>query len=203
MTTLHGLLVDLVPFDREWPDKLYAFWNNESHVWASMGEREFVSRAHVARDQEERALRHERGWTGVYFMMRARDGHAIGSMGLNWVNPWNRVAELGVWIGECDYWGGGYGTDGLLLLCEYAFRWLDLRRLVLGTMNINQRMRRSAEKVGFRLEVRSRRVALFEGEWVDDVTYGMMREEWRGREALVEVLGLRARAAKVYGEAGG
>lgn len=204
MTTLHGLLVDLVPFDREWRDeKMYAFWNNESRLWATMGDQSPVSRAQIAGIQAERDEGRERGWTGVYFMMRAHDGRIIGSMGLNWVHQWHRFAELGAWIGEREYWGGGYGTDGLLLLCEYAFRWLDLRRLLLGTMDRNERARRNVEKVGFKLEARSRRAALFDGEWVDDLTYGMLREEWRGRDALVEALGLRERAAALDAEAGG
>jgi RimJ/RimL family protein N-acetyltransferase len=200
MTILHGLLVDLVPFDREWRDeKMVAFWNSESRLWATMGDHGPVSRAQIARIQQERDEGREQGWTGVYFMMRARDGQIIGSMGLNWVNYWHRSAELGAWIGEREYWGGGYGTDGLLLVCEYAFRWLDLRRLVLGTMHLNERARRNAEKVGFRQEARQRKVALVNGEWVDDITYGLLREEWRGREALVEALGLRQRAEQRYG----
>ena len=59
-------------------------------------------------------------------------------------------------IGEPDYWGGGYGTDALLLLIEYAFDTLDMRKVWLNTMSLNERVIRQMEKVGFGLEGRQR-----------------------------------------------
>lgn len=200
MTILHGLLVDLEPFTREYQkEKAHIYWNNESRVWAMMGECEPITRAQLNRIMEERAGAAERGYTGVHFMMRARDGNIIGSMGLNWVDYWNRAAWLGAWIGEEGYWGGGHGTDALLLMVEYAFQWLDMRRLCLGTMDINERAQRNVEKVGFRLESRERKAALVNGRWVDGLNYGMLREDWLGRDPLVERLGLREKAEQRYG----
>lgn len=202
MTILRGLLVDLEPFDREFDDKMYEFWNNESRVWASMGECEPVTRARIKRMIEERREGAERGWTGIYFAMRARDGNLIGSMGFNWIDYWNRVAFLGAWIGAEAYWGGGHGTDALLLMMEYAFDWFDMRRLSLGTMSINERAQRNVEKCGFKLEAVHRQTALVNGAWVDELAYGLLREEWRGRAALVEELGLYERAEARYGKGG-
>ncbi|RPI91572.1 MAG: N-acetyltransferase [Chloroflexi bacterium] len=201
MTTLRGLLVDLVPFTGEYNDeKLPVFWNNLSRQWATMGDNDPVSRATLQRMQERRAEGRERGYTGAHFMMRARDGNPIGTIGLNWVDYWHRFAELGAWIGDEAYWGGGHGTDALLLIADYAFRWHDVRRLTLGTMSINERAQGNVEKVGFRLEKRARKLTMFDGCWVDGLEYGMLFEEWRGRDALVEELGLRAKAAQHYGE---
>ncbi len=200
MTTLHGLLVDLVPHTSEFDDKMYQFWNNESRLWAFMGEDGPISRAAINRIIEERRGGAERGYTGVHFMMRSRDGKIIGGIGLNWVNYHHRFAWMGAWIGEPEYWGGGYGTDALLLLMEYAFDWLDLRRLVLETMGINDRAQQNVEHCGFKLERRAREATFVRGEPIDTVTYGVMREEWPGREALVEKLNLRERAYKRYGD---
>jgi len=197
---LKGLLVDLEPFTSEWEKTImHAHFNNESKLWATMGDNSPITRAEIKRMQEERAEGRERGYPGVHFMMRARDGKIIGSMGIGWISYQNRVAWLGAWIGEQDYWGGGHGTDALLLLCDYAFDWLDMRRLCLGTMAINERAQRNVEKVGFKLEGRKRGETLVNGEWLDGLSYGMMREEWVGREALVEQLGLRERAEQRYG----
>ena len=199
MTVLHGLLVDLVPSTAEFGEKMYQFWNNESRMWATMGDYGPITRAQINRIREERAQAAERGYTGVHFMMRARDGNIIGNISLNWVDYYNRVAYLGSWIGEPDYWSGGHGTDALLLLVEYALSWMDMRRLALSTMGPNVRAQRNVEKVGFRLEARERQATLLNGEWVDALTYGMLREEWRGRDVLVEELDLRARAEQRYG----
>jgi RimJ/RimL family protein N-acetyltransferase len=201
MTTLRGLLVDLVPFTPEYYDEtMLTFWNNESRQWATMGDNDPISRATLKRIQERRREGREHGYTGVHFMMRARDGQIIGTIGLNWVDYWHRFAELGAWIGDEDYWGGGHGTDALLLMVDYAFRWHDVRRLTLGTMSINERAQGNVEKVGFRLEKRARKVTLFDGRWVDGLEYGMLLDEWRGRDRLVDELGLRAKAIQRYGE---
>jgi RimJ/RimL family protein N-acetyltransferase len=198
---LQGLLVDLVPPTNEFHDKMYQFWNNESRVWAMMGENEPVSRASINRIIEERSGAAERGYTGVHFMMKAKDGALIGSMGLNWVNTHCRFAWVGGWIGESNYWGGGHGTDSLLLLIDYAFRWLDLNRLILSTMGINERAQGNVENCGFKLEGRRREATIVHGQRIDELTYGLLREEWRGREALVEELHLRDKAEQRYGNA--
>ena len=36
-------------------------------------------------------------------------------------------------------------------------------------------------------------MALAGGEWVDEMVYGMLREEWPGRDVMVERLGITAR----------
>jgi len=203
MTILHGLLVDLVPFTKGFQDKMVQYWNNESRLWAMMGENEPISKAHIGRIMEERRGAAERGYTGVHFMLRAKDGQIIGSIGLNWVNYWHRFAWVGAWIGEAEYQGGGIGSDALLLLTDYAFRWLDLRRLVLETMGLNERAQRNVEKCGFQLERRARFATYVNGEWVDVLGYGLLREEWPGRDTLVEQLGLRQKAAERYGQAVG
>ena len=200
MTTLHGLLVDLVPMTRVFSDeKMYEYWNNESRLWATMGDQAPTSKAQIKRIVEERANGRENGYTGVHFMMKARDGNVIGSIGLGWVNEWHRFAWMGAWIGEADYWGGGHGTDALLLTCQYAFDWLDMRRLILVTMGLNERAQRNVEKVGFRLEARQRESTKVNGQAVDGLMYGMLLSEWQGREALVESLQMREKGEKRYG----
>jgi RimJ/RimL family protein N-acetyltransferase len=96
-------------------------------------------------------------------------------------------------IGNPDYWGGGYGTDALLLLVDYAFDWLDLRRLWLVTMAPNARVIRQMEKVGFTLECQIRQGTLVDGVYHDVLLYGLLREEWPGRTAMIERLGLHAK----------
>lgn len=195
---LQGLLVDLIPLPPAHSvDKLHEWWNNESRDWAHMGGAEPTSRAQIARSMANR--RDDRG-ERVGFAMQAKDGSLIGSINLKHFNDASRWAWVGAWIGEKAYWGGGHGTDALLLIVEYAFDWLDLRRLVLKTMGINERARRNVEKVGFKLEWHAREAVYFRGQVADAVMYGLLRDEWAGREALVVELDLRSKAAARYGE---
>ena len=187
---LEGLLVDLVPYGDEFKKMEHRWNNSEAVFWASVGERAVMSRASIERRQQERAESGPRH--SVWFGIRTKDGKPLGDIALNWVVPHHRLSMLGAMIGEPDYWGGGYGTDALLLIVDYAFNWLDFHKLWLGTMAPNVRAQRNVEKVGFKLEARGRREIYADGEWVDHLLYGLLREEWPGRETVIARLGLKA-----------
>ncbi|MEB2287071.1 MAG: GNAT family protein [Anaerolineae bacterium] len=187
---LYGTLVNLVPYDERFRAREHDWVNNESRFWGSMGEHFIISKATLKREYEEwcRSERHE---TGVIFGILTTDGTPIGGIGINWLSEHHRVADLGAVIGEPAYWGGGYGTDALLLVVDYAFDWLDMRKVWLGTMSLNARVMRQMEKVGFALEARQRRATLADGRWHDELIYGRLRDGWPGYAAMVAALGLR------------
>jgi len=194
---LEGLLVDLVPYGKAFLDLDYRWMNHEASFWSSGGERPIMSQAMIAARHARWAEERERagGERGVAFGVQTKDGKPLGFFGVNWVAPAHRLAMLGAKIGEPEYWGGGYGTDALLLLLDYTFDWLDMRKVWLMTTSMNARVMRQMEKVGFALEARQRQSALADGVWYDWLAYGLLREEWAGRATLVERLGLRERAA--------
>ncbi|MCD4684652.1 MAG: GNAT family N-acetyltransferase [Anaerolineae bacterium] len=197
---LEGLLVDLVPQDESFFELQHKWRNNDSQFWGSGGDREMTTHAGM---QRRRAWWRERmeensPFRGVYFAMQTKPdapepSKPIGFMGINWMNPTHRWGVLGAIIGEPEYWGGGYGTDGVLLLVDYAFEWFDFRKVWLMTTSMNMRVLGQMEKLGFTLEARLRNAALADGEWFDWVYFGLLREEWAGRHALVEQLGLKAK----------
>ena len=187
---LEGILVDLVPRGKAYSDLDPRWHNSEAWFWASAGNREIVSRVQLER---ERAEWQERPSRHVVFGIQTKDGQAIGDISLGWVMAHHRLAMLGAAIGEPDYWGGGYGTDALLLIVDYAFNWLDLHKVWLGTMGLNERVLRQMEKVGFRQEVRRRGMFYADGVHTDEVVFGLLREEWPGREAMLQRVTLRGK----------
>lgn len=189
-----GLLVDLVPWSKAFEEREPQWRNSEAQFWASGGDRSFWTKAMLERQYAEWAEGRERGWTGISFGVQTKDGTPIGSFGINFIIPFSRLAMLGAKIGEKDYWGGGYGTDALLLIIDYAFDWLDMRKIWLGTTDYNARVKRQMEKVGFRLEGVQRNESLMDGVWYDGLLYGMLRNEWPGRAVMIERLGLKANA---------
>ena len=190
---LEGLLVDLVPYGKRFNELEHGWRNNESWFWATVGERHTISRARIERRQTERAEWAEHGSLSVMWGIQTKDGQPLGEFALNWVEAHHRWTMLGASIGERNFWGGGYGTDALLLGADYIFDWLDLRKIWLMTMGLNARVVRQMEKIGFTLEARQRSAFWADGQWTDGLIYGLLREEWPGRAAMVERLGLRAR----------
>ena len=61
--------------------------------------------------------------------------------------------ELGIMIGDREYWSHGYGTDAVRTLLDYIFTSTDLVKVYLHTLLWNDRARRSFVKAGF-VEVR-------------------------------------------------
>ncbi len=101
------------------------------------------------------------------------DGRHIGNAMYYNIDTIRREAEIGITIGERNYWGRGYGTDAVATLVRHVFRVTGFRRIYLKTLDWNVRAQRSFEKAGFRVCGRSRRggnafVAMeFMAAWLD------------------------------------
>jgi RimJ/RimL family protein N-acetyltransferase len=57
--------------------------------------------------------------------------------------------ELGILIGERDYWSKGFGTDAVNVMLRHIFTTTPLRRVYLHTLDWNQRAHLSFSKSGF------------------------------------------------------
>ena len=84
----------------------------------------------------------------VSFAIEA-DGKYIGHCGLQNINGVNRTCELGIEIGNKEYWGKGYGREAIRLLLTYAFEHRNLNRVSLQTHSENERAIRCYRACGF------------------------------------------------------
>lgn len=121
---------------------------------------------------------------GTNFAIEA-DGKFIGQCGLYGFDDFRGVAhrcDLGIAIGDKEYWGRGYGREAVGLLIDYAFNHWNLQRVGLQVMAINERAMRAYRAVGFVEEGRLRRHAWSNGRFVDSVCMSILREEWEARK---------------------
>jgi RimJ/RimL family protein N-acetyltransferase len=101
-------------------------------------------------------------------------GHHIGNVMYYNIDAVRREAEIGITIGEREFWGRGYGTDAVRTLVRHILRVTGFRRIYLKTLDWNMRAQRAFEKAGFRVCGRSRRggnvfvVMEFLSAWLDD-----------------------------------
>ena len=110
------------------------------------------------------------------------DGKYIGHCALMNLQNRHGNVELGITIGDRDYWGRGYGRDAIRLLLEYGFHYIGARRIELTTHAKNERAIRCYLACGFVEEGRPRQVVWIEGEYVDLVNMAILRGEWQGRK---------------------
>ncbi len=102
----------------------------------------------------------------------------IGGLSLRF-NKDHNVAELGWSIAE-EQWGKGIVTEGVQALVDATFTHLpDMHKLRAGADLRNVGSWRVMEKVGMRREAHYREHEFVDGEWIDDVWYGILRSDWQ------------------------
>ncbi|HCE75020.1 MAG TPA: N-acetyltransferase [Dehalococcoidia bacterium] len=77
------------------------------------------------------------------------EGLHIGNIMYYDLNRRDRQAELGIMIGDKEYWGNGYGTDTVNVLLRHLFATMELDRVYLHTLSWNYRAQASFNKSGF------------------------------------------------------
>ena len=121
----------------------------------------------------------------AHFAIEA-DGKYLGYCSLMHIQNRYGNFELGIMIGDHDYWGKGYGREIIRLLLDYGFHYLGGRRIELTTHAKNERAIRCYLACGFVEEGRPRKVLWIDGEYVDLVNMAILRDEW---QALVDKTG--------------
>ena len=86
---------------------------------------------------------------------------------------------LGIFIGNKDYWGHGYGSDAVRLMLEYGFGQLNLHRVYLYVFAYNKRAIRAYEKCGLKHEGALREAGYKNGRYFDILVMGILENEWR------------------------
>lgn len=98
----------------------------------------------------------------------------VGSVYVRDIDKTHHKAEYGIFIGEKDARGKGYGTAAAKLMVRYCFEELALHRLFLRVYAENERAIRSYEKAGFVKEALLRDDVYIDGEYKDIVLMGIL-----------------------------
>ena len=96
----------------------------------------------------EDELRYPISWS-KRFAVETHAGKTIGNCMYYDMDTSKQQAELGIMIGDKDYWSQGYGTDVVKTLLRHLFTTTSLNRIYLHTLTWNIRAQKSFEKCGF------------------------------------------------------
>lgn len=106
----------------------------------------------------------------------AETGTEIGTLSARLDDP-NNVADVGIMIGETDFWGRGYAKEAWRAACD----WLlgpgcgGVRKLEAGCMENNEAMLKIIRSSGFVAEGERKLHFLFDGNPVSMVLFGRMK----------------------------
>jgi RimJ/RimL family protein N-acetyltransferase len=112
------------------------------------------------------------------FAIETLDGRYIGNIGLHHINWKDGTATTGAFIGEKELWGKGYGTDAKMLILNFAFNELGLKKINSEAFIFNKRSVNYSLGCGYKKEGKRRSQIFRHGRRWDTVLLGILREEW-------------------------
>lgn len=105
------------------------------------------------------------------------DNQPVGRVRLLPLDLYRRCGNLAYLI-DPGHRGEGYATAAARELIQFGFRELGLNRIEAKALALNDGSRRVLEKLGFTIEGCRRESVPFDGEYVDEIYYGLLAEEW-------------------------
>lgn len=113
------------------------------------------------------------------YIIEEKEHGAIGMISYWLPNPkFFQSAEIGVYIGEKNLWGKGYGTDAILALARALFEELNFHRISFSVGGHNTRMQKVLERCGMKLEGIIREERYIHGRYWDTIKLGCLKHEF-------------------------
>lgn len=146
-------------------------WRNTDDV-----RKNFIYQALFTRESHENWIRTKVETGDVVQMIICETGsdRPVGSVYVRDVDRTHHKAEYGIFIGEADARGKGYGTAAAKLMIRYCFEEMKLHRLFLRVYAENQQAIKSYEKAGFEREALLRDDVCINGNYRDIVLMGIL-----------------------------
>jgi len=154
----------------------YIRWLNDFRVTDGLGQ----STTTLSLREEHEWLERAQSSNGNhdFAIVRLSDDKLLGNGSLFNLRAPSMHAETGLFIGEAENRGKGYGTQALRLLVSYGFFYLNLHNIMLKVFSFNEAAIGMYQKIGFREIGRRRQSYFLNGKRYDDVMMDILREEF-------------------------
>lgn len=184
ITNIVGEKVALGPLRRDLVP-LYYRWINDFEVTRTLAVSMYPRTLEAQEDWYERNGRSER--ESVFTIYERSTMRPVGNTSLDEIDQSNRCAEFGIFIGEKDIWGKGYGTEVTCLMLDYGFTVLGLHNIMLRVLNFNVPGIQAYKSAGFREIGRRREARWFGGRAYDIILMDCLSSEFNS-ERLAHLL---------------
>ncbi len=148
-------------------------WRNKEFV-----REQFIYRELFTRDTHINWMKKmvETGKVIQFIICLKENNKKIGSVYLRDIDAENRKCEFGIFIGEEDCIGCGYGREAAELICSYAFEKLGMYKVFLRVLSDNIRAQKSYKKSGFEVEGKSVADIWIDGRPIDVIFMAKFKE---------------------------
>lgn len=175
---IEGNIIDLRPLSMRDVKQDYVNWLNDADVCKYNSHHVFPYTLELAKKYVTDI---QTSKSDVVLAIITKDrGKHIGNIALQKIDPVNRSAEYAIVLGDKDYWGKGVAKEASQLILKHGFESLNLHRIHCGTSVKNIPMQNLATALGFEKEGVRKDALYKDGEFVDVIEYGFLRDDFEG-----------------------
>ena len=155
----------------------YVAWLNDPEIYRYLTIRYNVplSRQDVAAFVENCAQVRRPHW-GIFY-----DDRHIGNISCSLYDLNARWIDISFLLGEKGFWGQGITTNAVASVLDYLFFEQDFHRVQGGVCSGHDRSIQVFQKLGFRQESCLVEASVIDGEYEDDLKFGILKREWEAR----------------------
>lgn len=115
----------------------------------------------------------------LFFIELKSEKKIIGAIGIHKIDKFSRTGTTGSWINK-KYWRLGYMTESKIVVNDFAFNKLKLRRLDSFVYVDNKASNATQLKMGYKLEGTKRKAVKSKasGKIHNENIYGLLKEDW-------------------------
>ena len=132
----------------------------------------------VSIDSEKAWLEKATSEKYIFAIVNKENDTLLGNISLMHIHEVNRTAELGIFIGDENYLSKGYGSEAIMLLLDYAFKYVNLNNVMLRVFDYNKRAIKAYEKCGFKTFGVWKKSHYFDGEYSDEIYMNILKEDF-------------------------
>jgi RimJ/RimL family protein N-acetyltransferase len=129
----------------------------------------------ISLESEKKALEHMTSEGHNFAVVLKEEDRLIGNASVFDIQQIHQQAEIGLFIGEAEDRGRGYGQETVKLLVDYGFRYLNLNNIMLKVFSANTIAINAYTKCGFKEIGRRTRCYFVENKWHDEIFMEILR----------------------------
>ena len=110
----------------------------------------------------------------LFAIVHLESGEHVGNIKVGPINRQHRHADVSYLIGRRDMWGHGIASEAITLATRFGFERVRLHRMQAVVETENAASSKALERAGYSLEGRLREKLFRDGEWRDQLVYGIV-----------------------------
>lgn len=182
--SFQGKQVRLRAIEPEDWETFYA-WNQDEDAHRRMYLPTFPTSKEQVRQWAARTATKESADDRFFFVIENHAGEVVGSISTHECEPRHGTFSYGLGIRR-EHYRKGYASEAILLLLRHFFRERRYQKVTPHVYSFNEPSLLLHERLGFQREGQIRRAFFVDGQYIDDMLFGMTAEEFEARHGAAQ-----------------